>query len=299
MLTGDRSKNDALNAAFPLFQGGEYDFYFKRAPWPLGLHSTLPSSLKKKIAAALISEALGLKSVDNVSKNYLKNISYPEVDENRLDLCVRRFVSKRMETFGSLIGRLSELSDKPTNQPISEWTLSRAPFSMELLAYCGQRGALFEALAIARMMLEQIAWSYAISTSLDDNAIHKISATSSITKLKHVCSFAGKLYGWLSEHAHWDFDGHKKSVITRGKGYGHLFASTYFKAVVFCVMILFVQICFECLWTMLPSELRVTVMAEKITPHEIRAEATRWLNEILSCDPDDEDLSELASMLVE
>lgn len=298
MLTGDRAKNEILNKSFPLFQAGEYDFFFARSPWKIGLHSTYPNSLKKKIAAAMISESLALKSVDNVARNYLKDIEYPAPDKNRLDIRVRGFISGKMKIFDSQIELLTKRTDKKRNQPIAEWTLSRFPFSMELLAHCGQRGALFEGLAIARMMLEQIAWAYVVSLSDDENAIHKTSATASISKLKGISRFSGNLYGWLSEHAHWTYDGHKKSFITKGDEgeFGHLLASPYFKAIVFCVMLLLIQSLFDCLWTILPTDMRAD-FSENVSPDIIKTEVAFRLKEILDCDPEDEDLNELVLML--
>jgi len=298
MLTGDRSKNETLDQAFPLFLAGEYDFCFTRSPWDIGLHSTCPNSLKKKIAAAVISESLALKSVDNVARNHLKDLVYPDPDKNRLDIRIRGFITEKMNIFGSQIDLLKERRDRKSNQTIAEWTLSRSPFSMELLAHCGQRGALFEGLAIARMMLEQIAWAYVVSLSDDENAVHKISATASISKFKGISGFSGNLYGWLSEHAHWTYDGHKKSFISKGDEgeFGHLLASPYFKVIVFCVMLLLIQSLFDCLWTILPTDMRADP-SDNVSPDIIKTEVEFRLQEVLGCDPEDEDLNHLVLML--
>jgi hypothetical protein len=214
LLTGDRELNEPLRAAFPLFQGGEYDFYLPNSPWQVGLKSTHPNSLKRKIVAAVISEAQGLRSVDYVLKTFLSDVTYPEQDGCRLDLRIHSFVLRKMNDLNYLIGLVRELPNKPTCKFVSEWTLARAPFSMELLAHCGHRGALFEALAIARMMFEQLAWAYVINTETDENAVHKLSASRAVALFKDKFRPAGKLYGWLSNHVHWAFDGHKKSVVS-------------------------------------------------------------------------------------
>jgi hypothetical protein len=87
LLTGDKEINEPLGAAFPLFQGGEYDFYLPElsmANWP----SIHPEGLKRKTAAAVVSEFMGLGSVDYVLKRYLARVTYREEDGSRLDLCI-------------------------------------------------------------------------------------------------------------------------------------------------------------------------------------------------------------------
>lgn len=301
MLTGDKEINEAFAAAFPLFQGGEYDFYLNDCPWQIGLQSTHPDGLKRKVAAAVISEFMGLRSVDNVLKKYLANVTYREGDGSRLDLRIRSFVSRMMIEFESAIRYLAPLPNKSLCMTVSEWTLSRAPFSMELLAYCGQRGALFEALAIARMMLEQLAWAYAINTESDENSVHKLSATRAIISLKGKIVFAGRLYGWLSAHTHLTFDGHKKSMISRENTVGHLMASSYFKAVIFAVMILFSKLYLDVVWILYDEQLAVAPTSQ-VKPYDksiMTEECQALLSQILQYDACDADLRLLSSMLVE
>ncbi len=301
MLTGDKESNEPLRAAFPLFQEGEYDFCFKKSAWQIGLHSTYPDSLKRKIAAAVISEQLGLRSVDYVLKNYLAGVTYTQEDGTRLDLRIRSFVSRKMLDLESLIACVSELPNKPSCKFVSEWTLARAPFSMELLAYCGQRGALFEALAIARMMFEQLAWAYVINTETDENAVHKLSASRAVAFFKLKFCFAGKLYGWLSNHVHWAFDGHKKSMISRGKEKGHCLASSYFKALVFSIMILFSKLYIDVVWDLYGGKLSMHP-PDRLKPHDklaLTEECVALLNDIRSYDNHDADLKLLSLMLEE
>jgi len=207
-----------------------------------------------------------------------------------------------MRAFSSQIQVISKEPEKELNRTMSEWALGRTAFSMDLLAYCGQRGALFEALAIARMMLEQIAWAYNVGNSKDEDAVVRSSGPASISELKRASAFAGRLYGWLSIHAHWTFEAHKKSVITsKGDKVGHLFASSYFKAVVFCVMILLVVAAFECSWAMYPElhKLKAEKGARTTIPDDVKREAIQLLSQIFACDPQDRDLKQLSSMLTE
>jgi hypothetical protein len=142
LLAGDRPTNDLLKDSFPLFQQGEFDFYFENAPWPIGLQSTLPNELKKKIAASVISEALGYSSVDGVMKRYLEDIAYPDGNHNRLDWRIRTHVSSSMDVFHGELEKVARLPNKPFGSVLSEWTLCRAHFSMDLYTYDARTASL-------------------------------------------------------------------------------------------------------------------------------------------------------------
>lgn len=261
--------------------------------------TTHPNSLKRKIVAAVISEAQGLRSVDYVLKTYLSDVKYSEQDRSRLDLRIHSFVSRKMNDLNCLTGLVRELPNKPTCKFVSEWTLARAPFSMELLAHCGNRGALFEALAIARMMFEQLAWAYVINTEIDQNAFQKLSAPRAIALFKIKFRFAGKLYGWLSSHVHWAFEGHKKCVVSHEEGIGHCLASSYFKALVFSIMILFSKLYIDVICALYTEELRLTHTVKPCDSVALKRECVALLNEVRQFDDRDPDLNLLSSMLAE
>ncbi len=82
-------------------------------------------------------------------------------------------------------------------------------------------GYRFEAAAIARLILEQLAWAYAVH-GLDDLSLFEVNPTKTFTKLKEIIPYAGQLYGTLSDEAHISpetsaaylrFEGEKSQVI--------------------------------------------------------------------------------------
>ena len=184
LLSGNRPVNTALNSAFPLFHVTAYDFFYKNSPWLVGLQSTNSTAVKKKIAAVIISEFTGLKSLDNILRTYLKDTTYPNGDKDRLDLRVDAFITKRISNFDTQIFALSFQQFNSSNPAFSLFPFGRAKFTTELLMCCAHKGALFEFVAIARMMLEQIAWAFELSKSLDDDAVRNVSATRSISQLR-------------------------------------------------------------------------------------------------------------------
>ncbi len=78
-------------------------------------------------------------------------------------------------------------------------------------------GLNFEGDAVARHVLEQIAWAVAAADINDEDALRKLSATRSIGKLKLLASYAGPLYGRLSETTHASFDQHSEIVDSDGE----------------------------------------------------------------------------------
>lgn len=299
MLSGDRQDTERLMADFPLFQAGEYDFYYKNAPWKIGLESTCPAELKRKIAGAFISETLQLKSVDNVLKKYLANIDYVEADDDRLDLRIRRHIEYSMKIFHDAIRELSKAAPQNINYAVCGWTLIRAPFSIEQMAYCSNRGALFEANAIARMMIEQLAWAHYTFLANDTEDVFLRKPQSCIASLKINLWYGGYLYGWMSNHAHWSFDAHKKSAISHSGQFGHLWASTYFKALSFALMLVLVDAYTTVSIAMLAKyKPESTVWWDAEKAQAVKHQCHALMVELVACcDKDSSDLAELAAML--
>ena len=220
------------NAAhFPIFSYEDFDFQFKGAPYPIGLKSTYPEELIRRVAAAFISFQMGNAAIDYTYKRYLKDHRYETNDGSRLDLRVTRTISRRMELLSGLISRVTQPENKRLGEVVCEWTFLRLPFAINFIVSCANRGAFFETAAIGRMALEQMAWAAKIDKFDDRDAIQNESATKAIGALAKSCPIAGRLYGWLSVHAHWAYDGHIKAWHTDEEGrLGALFATGEFKA---------------------------------------------------------------------
>jgi hypothetical protein len=62
-------------------------------------------------------------------------------------------------------------------------------------------GFLYEASALMRVVLEQIAWAWAIHKR-DDDGIFSVSSTKSVSALKSIIKTAGKKYSILSDYTH-------------------------------------------------------------------------------------------------
>ncbi len=217
-MTNAEGYGRPTRSEFPIFSYEEYDFEFERMSFPVGLKSTYPEEFIRRIAAARVSYHAGNRSIDYTYKQYLKDKSYPVNDGSRLDLRISRAIEHRMALLGELIDRMSEQGPKTDGQFIAEWTFLRIPFSIKFLLTCSNRGAFFESIAIARMILEQIAWAAKIDRYTDIVTISGTSETKAIGSLDRVCPVAGRVYGWLSLHAHWAYKDHVKAMRLDDEG---------------------------------------------------------------------------------
>jgi hypothetical protein len=295
-LPSKRSLAAAFQEPFPLFDRGEFDFSFPNAPWPIAIDSATPSELT--------SYSLQLKSVDYCLKNYLSDVDFPGGDLDRLDRRIRIFIDLSTSRLSNYVVNVANYcstsqSHNAIGRFLSTWTLSRAAFSLEIAAYASQRGALFEAVAIMRMLLEQVAWAYKVDDVCRDIRPDEYIASLAIRDLRKISNASGKLYGWMSKHVHWNYDAHVKSIKCDDKDdtATHLLASSYFKAVCFCTMLVMLDILFDVARTLYSKIENEVVDDEKPILPLVKDEIIRFIEEIRSYSPSDPELQDLASMI--
>jgi len=235
-----------LQELFPLLLQEDFESYLNNAHYIIGINDDYPAELLNMVSAAVITFALGNKSIDHVKKHHLKNISSREnrFEDTRIDREIRLNCI-------NLIKKLREFSleypDKIQRDPrIGEWiadfTFTRVPYSIVRAFSEGDRGALYESVVISRMILEQVAWSHSIRELDDFNKIQRISVTRSIGKLNGKFPGVGKLYGWMSSHAHWSFEAHFKAITIKEDKNATMLASCTFKYESYLLLIVLTKI---------------------------------------------------------
>jgi hypothetical protein len=230
-----------LNAAFPLFMRKDFEVPVNNTAFEVGVDHDYPATLREMISAATVTYYLQNKSIDNVRRTYLKDMNYEEDPggHSRLDRSFRKACERQVERIGEMLRTYPEILDRaPT---VGEWigdlTLIRASYSFERAFAEADKGALFEAVAIARMILEQLAWVYVIRNFDDVDKVRKTQTTKCIGSLSKKFSDVGKLYGWMSNHVHWDYEAHIKVVTNDGTFDGALSATSEFKAIAYAMLI--------------------------------------------------------------
>lgn len=285
---------------FPLFKAAAYDFDFVSNPSIVGLRNTDPLGLKRKIAAILVSDFLGLKSIDYAFKRYTKDQPYPAGDPERLDLRIERFIIDATSTFEAQLFAFScELPDAPSQTQLAAFALGRLKFSSHFMILCAHAGAMLETASIARMLLEKLAWSYCVSKQPDEFDVYEISATKCIRGLKEINPCAGRFYGWLSEHVHWSPETHLKSINFSGDKPLYVLASSFFKAKAMLIALCIIRLYFEVFHLCFAKEFSEIRSRNPGWPSRSTAnvdfDVQKIALEILEMAPDDEDISMLAS----
>jgi hypothetical protein len=216
---------------FPIYPSEDFDMCFPGMMFPIGVKSTTPVELIRRIVAAVTSYQLRNESIDYTYKRYLNGRSYATNDGTRLDIRISNEVNTSCELISAIIYNVTSIGDKRIGNIICEWTFMRVPHSIMQMMSLAQRGNLYECCAIGRVVLEQIAWAVAIDNLDDDNDVRVTKAEACITSLKRIVRYSGSLYGWLSIHAHWRYDGHIKSMDFGKEGMAITLQSSRFKAI--------------------------------------------------------------------
>lgn len=282
--------NPELICQLPLFQMTDFDVLLNQS-WPIGVESDYPSELRVRLTAASLSFQMGNKSIDHFRKSYLSDLDYPVSPPDRLD---KRIGSSLKGDLRKLDGVLSGLepTDPKLGHMVSKWTFMRIPFSFDIALTCAQRGALFECLAIARMILEQTAWALEIRFWDDFNAITTRPAQQSLRALKSVHPSAGGFYGWLSAHAHWTYDAHIKAFDHSPGTISMRLANPLYKGQALgALLVLFeiVNAAYCCLFEALGRT--------NLTGVSVTTVASSLVHELKRLAPEDSDLRRLCDML--
>jgi hypothetical protein len=279
-----------LTRQLPIFQMRDFDILLNQS-WPLGVDSGYPSELRVRLSAASLSFSMGNKSIDHFRKHYLNDLSYPVSPQDRLDKKIAHSLKDGLQKLHEVLSNLEPPAPK-LGHMVSKWTFMRIPFSFDLALTCAQRGALFECLAIVRMILEQIAWALEVRSWDDFDAITTRQAQQSLRSLKSVHFAAGNFYGWLSNHAHWTYDAHIKAFHHSPGQIGMRLADPLYKGQALgalLVMFEIVHAAYHCLFESLGQTNATHVF--KTT------ETSSFVHDLQRLAPEDSDIRRLNDML--
>lgn len=158
--------------------------------------------LKRKVLAAAATHFLGQHSMDYVLKKYGSYWDFRLRLSKEQRLVLDMFKSARVQIEQS-IQKINEIHNKPDRAGLfaAEAALIRLQTSFRAASLLIKRGFNFEAVNIARLILEQIAWAYSVH-ELRDERVFKVLPTKSVSNLSRLLPKVGRLYGLLSERAH-------------------------------------------------------------------------------------------------
>lgn len=183
----------------------------RRPVWP---------SLRENINAAIVASTMSLSSLDYAKKRYGLPDLEPETEGPMMkayELYIKSYTAAK-EYLYETIKKLQPEGVPPPELGVfgASIVLQRLPdsfFSAHILYLLGHR---YEGHAVARLILEQIAWAYAAVTATNID-IRRIVTTKAISQLKKELPAAGKLYGYLSKKTHIDYSDHHEFLFVENR----------------------------------------------------------------------------------
>lgn len=205
-MAKSRAKNKWVSE-FPIQTFADLDFVISHKGWPIGMMGSSPAEFKRRVLAAGISYRLQLTSIDYTLKRYVKPDVY-ENDDRGLGEVISVFLRKNASTLKVGLEALHTQGELTFGQVGAEVTLFKLPETFDLARMLANRGLFLEVLPILRLCLEMAAWAAVAFFEEDEDKIRQLKAQSCIRKLKSIYEPAGKLYGYFSQFAHWEFNIH-------------------------------------------------------------------------------------------
>lgn len=207
--------------------------------FPIGMNSRYPSDLKRRVAAASISYVLQLKSIDYAYKRY--GVDYDDKEEKTLDREINRILEEIIHDSEERLLKLTNRNVVRLGDQIADITLLRVSSSLHSAKILANRGLLFETLCLVRFILEQLAWSGVCEQLDDEEAILKLNALNCIKPFCNIYPTAGRIYGFLSDFAHWNPKYHHLFVDSQDSTWAYIKASCKYKAIALCYVLLAVD----------------------------------------------------------
>lgn len=171
------------------------------------------------VVVAHVASQLGI-SLTHADRTYVKHLPdlSPQTAQAR---AFRTAYSAAMGHIESTIRRFDKM--KPMRDPtagelFSDVALRRSEASFSAAGLLFRVGHMFEARAVARMLLEQIAWAYAVREVPRADVASKLRATRAVGNLCTILPESGRLYGLLSDESHIGLDSHYRFIQPAPEG---------------------------------------------------------------------------------
>jgi hypothetical protein len=170
----------------------------------------------ENVRAAAVASTLRLSSLDYARRRYVEPVpNQVEVEHHHPYIDAYAAAKTHVER---AIGRLRTAGRPDPTVGIfgSSLVLERLPASFFCAHFMYRMGHRYEGHAVARLILEQLAWAYAAHDSDDMAFIEAVETTRSISVLKQFVPEAGRLYGFLSNKTHIDYSTHHEFLTVEG-----------------------------------------------------------------------------------
>jgi hypothetical protein len=169
--------------------------------------------LVENISAALIASYLGV-GLEYAKKRYVKTV--PEVTSDPTAVAFQEAYVTGKRQMTETLDRFGPGAIPSAGAQFSDAALRRLPATYFAAGFLFRTGYLFEAHAVLRLFLEQVAWAYAVRDAQTADDADDVSPTKAIGSLKGLLSYVGPLYGLLSKRTHIGLRSHGQFVDVSG-----------------------------------------------------------------------------------
>jgi hypothetical protein len=160
------------------------------------------TNLGRNIHAAAVASGLGLASLDYAKRRYVPAEEGPEPEDVGSSRLYRDAFFAAMAHKKATEEQLASSDDVPMGIFAASIALERLDSGFKSAHLLYQLGLNYEGDAVARYVLEQVAWSIVASRLSTLEEIEKVKSTAAIGELKKLIPWAGQLYGDLSKTTH-------------------------------------------------------------------------------------------------
>jgi len=179
------------------------------------------TDLPRNLHAAAVATALRLDSLDNAKRSYTAANQSQASTADRLYLDAFRASMAYMDEVGPNV-----VSEPDGKELLGEFAgavaLNRVRSGFRAVSILYRIGFNYEGDAVARQIIEQLAWSIAVRRSESQAELKAIQPQKVIGELKVVHPEAARLYGELSKVAHAGFVQHQQAFDTDEDGEPHV-----------------------------------------------------------------------------
>ncbi len=235
---------------------------------------------RRRILAAAISYKAQLSSMDYALKRYVKPDQY-EDEEQTLGNEVSDFLRASVLSLEEELRRLHTKDNLTFGIFGAELTLFRVPYSLDTARMLANRGLLFEVIPILRLCLEMIAWATSAFCMADDSEVTALKAPNCVARLKNIYGAAGKLYGWLSNFAHWGHIVHNHFIKVVDGGTAALKASVKYRAMSLALCVIIVDVMVEAVrWLYVDRSNSLVIRIQGALPRDLTRNTYRMVAKI-------------------
>ena len=167
-------------------------------------------TLINNVQAAVTASHLRLHSIDYAKRKYCEDrVEDKSKNKGVVSEYINAYKSAKNHIEKEISRSMTEEKSLPSSGVFGAYLvlerLVASFFSAHLLYRLGNE---YEAHAVSRLILEQIAWAYVAYPFANLSDIQKITTTKTISELKKITPECARLYGFLSKKTHIDYNSH-------------------------------------------------------------------------------------------